>query len=193
MANDNGFGKRHCYLGLASRCEDARGVSWVSTILYSWRIVLDKLVVKVEKNRKKFMLWEGEHLEDCFVQSPTALFPDESDKYAVMTYLAYGDAIGYMHGLLKISLNTELACQCALVYGSSGQHRSSLHFIEVSLICWSFLWAPESTDLLSSKFSSSIAVSTRFFINLRYSRWCWRMGRPALWSWPASSIHCWGR
>lgn len=55
----------------------------------------------MEKKENEILLYEGSYDVDCFVPFPTALFPDECDKQAILTYMACGDAIGYMHEVLK--------------------------------------------------------------------------------------------
>ncbi len=74
-------------------------------LFYTYReIVFDKLIVKVERKGNEISLYEGEYEDDCFIPFPAALFPDEREKQAVLTYLACGDALGYLHEVLKIML-----------------------------------------------------------------------------------------
>lgn len=82
-------------------------------LFYMYReIVFDILITKVEKTDRKVLLYEGEYKENCFVPFPTALFPEEREKQAVLTYLACGDAIGYMHETLGNMLKSDLRCRC---------------------------------------------------------------------------------
>ena len=63
--------------------------------------------MKAEKKGNEMTMNEGDYGEDCFVPSPTELFSDEHDKKAMLRYLACGDDLGYMHGVLNSMLRGE--------------------------------------------------------------------------------------
>ena len=51
------------------------------------------------------VLYEGRYLDDrIFYPFPHHLLPQERDKQATLTYLTCGEAIAYMHGLLRTML-----------------------------------------------------------------------------------------
>lgn len=65
------------------------------------------LIERVEKNGKDLVIHEAWYDEtiDTYFPLPHHLLPDERDKQAVLTFLACGDAVGYIHEMLKVMLN----------------------------------------------------------------------------------------
>ena len=70
----------------------------------------DILIERVEKNGTDLVIHEAlyDKTIDLYFQFPHHLLPDERDKQAVLTFLTCGDAVGYMHEMLKVMLNGPL-------------------------------------------------------------------------------------
>ncbi|KAL8653644.1 MAG: hypothetical protein Q9226_003768 [Calogaya cf. arnoldii] len=64
-------------------------------------IALDKLIVKAERTEGQLRLFEGTYQNEIFLPFPKHLIKDENEKKAGLTYLACGDAYGYMDMLIK--------------------------------------------------------------------------------------------
>ncbi|KAL8789980.1 MAG: hypothetical protein Q9213_000866 [Squamulea squamosa] len=88
-----------------------RAADIAQALFYVYReIGFDKLIVKVEKTTNEIVLHEGEYGSHVFIPFPASLFPDETDKKAVLAYLACGDAYGYLDVFLK-SVLTDIASE----------------------------------------------------------------------------------
>jgi hypothetical protein len=67
--------------------------------------VFDLFVAKVEKRGDDIYVWEGQpKLGQILAKFPAELLPDMKDKQTMLTYLSCVDATGYMHNLVKKSL-----------------------------------------------------------------------------------------
>ncbi|KAL8733122.1 MAG: hypothetical protein Q9166_002314 [cf. Caloplaca sp. 2 TL-2023] len=83
-----------------------RAASIAQELFYIYReIAFDKLILKVERKEGEMILYEGMYKDLVFIPFPASLFKDDKEKKAMLTYLACGDAWGYMDVLLKTMLN----------------------------------------------------------------------------------------
>ncbi|KAL8994046.1 MAG: hypothetical protein Q9169_005888 [Polycauliona sp. 2 TL-2023] len=90
---------------LAARKILYRAADTAQAMFYVYReIAFDKLIVKVKRTKGQLWLFEGQYQDEILVPFPEALIKDENEKKAVLTYLACGDAYGYLDVLLKTML-----------------------------------------------------------------------------------------
>lgn len=86
-----------------------RAADTAQAMFYVFReITFDKLIVKVERAKGELRLFEGLYQDEILVPFPASLIKDENEKKAVLTYLACGDACGYMDVAIKTMLGGKL-------------------------------------------------------------------------------------